>query len=309
MLTGILFALAACFIWGLIFVIPGFMDGFSSLEVALGRFTFYGILSMLIFLRAKTVGRCRYPLRIWLYAFYLSFFLTIGCYVFLVLGLRYSTPAICALVLGISPITIGLLGSWKEKEIPFKNLLLPSILIVIGMTIINLAQFGEGKSSFLMLGLVCAFISLVSWNWYVVVNSRFLKDHPDVEPSEWTTLIGVATLVWVVLIALILALFFKDQFSIEKYCTPSLELRNFLIGSAVLGLFCSWVATSLWNRATLYLPVSFAGQLTIFETVFGIMFFYLIKGHPPSWIEGLGIIILLSAVVYGIRKFKFAASS
>lgn len=301
MIKGIVFALLACFIWGLIFIVPGFMSGFSSLEIALGRYTVYGILSSLIFCRAKFQGKCRYPLSIWIKALYFSLICTMGYYTFLVLALRYASPAICALVLGISPITIAFYGNWREKEIPFKNLIIPSILIVVGLVIINLPHFeGGGLSSSYVFGLGCCLISLSAWSWYVVANSRFLNTHPEVSSSDWSTLIGVASIVWVMIFAVI----FQNQLQIDKYFTPSPELRSFLIGSAILGLICSWVGAFLWNRASLYLPVSLAGQLTIFETVFGVIFVYLLKGHFPPMMESIGIVVLLIAVVYGIRQFS-----
>ncbi len=80
-------------------------------------------------------------------------------------------------------------------------------------------------------------------------------------------------------------------------------MPKFLLGSATLGLLCSWVGAFLWNKASLHLPVSLAGQLTIFETIFGVLFFYLLTMTLPSTIEVIGIIILLAAIIYGIRKF------
>jgi drug/metabolite transporter (DMT)-like permease len=46
-----------------------------------------------------------------------------------------------------------------------------------------------------------------------------------------------------------------------------------------------------------------AGQLTIFETVFGVLFVYILQGHLPHLWEGIGIVVLLFAVIFGIRRF------
>lgn len=62
----ILYALASCFVWGLIFVVPAFMSNFSSIEVALGRYLFYGKFSSLILFKLKLQGRCHYALSIWI---------------------------------------------------------------------------------------------------------------------------------------------------------------------------------------------------------------------------------------------------
>lgn len=304
MYKGIAFALGACFIWGLIFIVPQFMTGFTSIEVALGRYFVYGIISSLIFCKSKFQGTCRHPRGIWVKALYFSLASTIVYYTFVVLALRYSTPAICALILGISPITIAFYGNWKQRETTFKSLIIPSALILIGLVIINVPHLEEsGSISTYVLGLVCSFLALLAWSWYVVANSRFLKHHPEVRSSDWSTLIGVATLFWVFVFALFLSLFFENQLQMEKYLTPGPELTKFIIGSAILGLLCSWVGAFLWNKASLHLPVSLAGQLTIFETIFGVVFVYTLERQMPPRMESIGIVILLIAIVYGIRQF------
>lgn len=298
MLKGIFFALGACLIWGLIFVIPQFMTGFSAIEVALGRYFLYGLVSSAIFLK----GRLNHPRSTWFKALYFSLIATIGYYTAVVLALRYSSPAVCALTLGLSPVTIAFYGNWREREISFKRLILPSLLILSGLTIINIPHLNAGPSLFSYgVGLGFSFFALALWSWYAVANSRFLKENPKVSSSDWSTLIGVSTLLWVILLATLLALFFKLETG--KYFTYSKELRNFLIGSAVLGFLSSWVGAFLWNQASVRLPVSLAGQLTIFETIFGALFVYLISQSAPPMVEIVGIAILFAAIFYGIKSF------
>ena len=304
---GIAYALCACFIWGFIFVIPQFMTGFSSLEVTLGRYLFYSTISSLVFIKSFLQGTCHFHRPIWIKALLFSLVSTIGYYTFLVLALRYSSPAICALILGISPITIALYGNSRQKEVAFKSLIAPSLLILLGLIIINTPHLESSSSpSCYILGLLFCILALISWSWYVVANSRFLKCHPEVRSSDWSTLIGVATIFWVIAFAAILIVFFEDQLHMEKYFIFNDELKRFLIGSAVLGLVCSWVGAFLWNKASFYLPVSLAGQLTIFETIFAVLFVFLITQSLPSPIEGIGIAILFAAIAYAIKKFAIA---
>jgi drug/metabolite transporter (DMT)-like permease len=304
MLSGVIFALSACFIWGLIFIVPQFMSGFSAIEVTLGRYLFYGLVSSLIFCKSKLQGSCKYSRSYWVKALYFSLVSTIGYYTFVVLALRYSTPAICALILGVAPIVIAFYGNWKQKETTFRSLIAPSLLILLGLVIINIPHLRDTASpSSYVLGLLCSLLALFAWSWYVVANSRFLKQNPKMRSSDWSTLIGVATLFWVVLFAIVLGLFSENQLHLEKYFTFNSELARFLIGSAILGLLCSWVGAFLWNRASLNLPVSLAGQLTIFETVFGVIFVYILERHLPPVTEAVGIGILLVAIIYGIRQF------
>lgn len=302
---GITFVLGACFIWGLIFVVPQFLEGFTCLEIALGRYFFYGAVSSLIFLKLKSQGSCRYPWRIWNKALHLSLACSMIYYTSLVLALRYSTPAICALILGISPITIAFYGNWKEKEASFRSLIMPTVLISIGLIIINVPYLNKSESpSEFILGLFFGLLALISWTWYAVANAQFLKNNPQVSSSDWSTIIGVATFFWVGLCGLVFGSIFFDQVDWNKYFMLSPSLINFLVGCSILGLVCSWVGGFLWNRACVILPVSLAGQLTIFETIFGLTFVYALKLTIPPLFEFIGISFFLVAITYGIRSIS-----
>jgi len=303
MFKGTLFAVAACFLWGLIFVVPQFMTGFSPIEIAMGRYLFYGGISSCILLKSKVQFNVSYPLKIWMKALYFSLFCTIVYYTALVLALRDSGPAIAALVIGISPITIAFYGNWKQKECSYKKLILPSAFIAIGLLIINLPPLlANDFSSKYLFGLFCCAISLFSWTWYVVANADFLKNNKNITPNEWSTLMGVATLFWVIVCGVVLVIGFSDQLDLAKYSSMDETMVNFLMGCTILGFLCAWVGAYLWNRASLYLPVSLAGQLTIFETIFGLLFVYVAAQEIPPLFECVGIMVLLSAVMYGIKQ-------
>lgn len=306
MQKGIIFALAACFIWGLIFVVPQFMEGFSAVEVALGRYLFYGIISTCILGRTLFQRSFNYPMSIWMQALVFSLISAIGYYTCVVLAMRYASPAICALILGISPVTIAYYGNWKEKECSFKELLLPSCMIVGGLVMINLPHIEmQNALSEYILGLIFSFLALASWTWYVVMNAHFLRANPKLPSSDWSTILGVATLFWVVVCSVCYGVFMGDNLDSEKYFTLSQPLVQFLIGCAVLGVLCSWLGSYLWNKASLFLPVSLAGQLTLFETIFGLLFVYLLEQRFPPMMEFLGMVVLFSAVVYSIRTPKY----
>jgi drug/metabolite transporter (DMT)-like permease len=307
MYKGIAFALSACFIWGMIFIIPQFMSSFSSLEIALGRYWFYGAISLLILLKANLQGSCRYPLAIWMKAFGLS--LLSGYYLWVVLAIRFSSPEVCALILGTSPITIALYGNWKEKEISYKQLLIPCLLILVGLVMINAPRLMLSNSAVeYSLGLIFSVVSLISWSAYVVLNARFLKHTPSVQANDWATMQGVTTLIWVIVGGCACCFVLWDQVEMDKYLTLNDEMIQFLVGCAALGLLCSWVGASLWNKASVHLPVSLAGQLMIFETIFGIVFVCLLEQKLPPLIEWSGILLLLGSVTHSIRSLSKASS-
>lgn len=298
LITGIIFALLACLIWGLIFIVPQFMEGFHSLEITLGRYFLYGLVSLLLFCKEHFYGKKRYPRAVWIYALIFSLIGTILYYVNVVLALRFCSPAICALILGAGPIAIAFYGNWREKEIQYRQLAIPSIGILIGLIVLNLPHMNrDSLLGSYTLGLFCALLALAAWSWYVVENARFMRSHPEISANEWSSLVGVATLIWVIILSGILGPFFHDSIQFSSYLSSS-----FLLGSAVLGILCAWAGTLLWNKACLRLPVTLAGQLTLFETIFGVLYVYLLEQRLPPLMEAIGVGILLLAVLYGIRK-------
>jgi len=302
MLKGIIFATAACFVWGFVFVIPGFMSSFSSFEVAIGRFAFYGLVSSLLFLSQCSRGSLIHSKSIWLRALFYSLVSNFVCYTCLVLSLRYSSPPIVALILGLSPISIALYGNSQKEELSFRALLWPGLLVVAGLLFLHTPTFEADTSlSSSLLGMLCGFCTLAIWSWYVVANSKFLKKNQEISPSDWSTMIGVSALFWALFFIAILQLFFVEEPALKKYSLENPFFGHFLIGSAILGLVCSWAGAYFWNQASLHLPVTLAGYMTVLETIFGILFVYIIEGAPPSLSEVVGIALLLSAVLSGIQ--------
>lgn len=307
MIIGVSLVLAACFIWGLIFVIPQFLIGFSPIEVALGRYFVFGTISLIIMLISGFKKWRHLSLSIWKKAMVYALIVNIVYYLFLVLGLRYSNPSVIALIIGISPISIAFYGNWRNRECDFKQLILPSCLIAIGIVLVNLEAIQMHENMIILheyvFGLCCGFLSLIAWNWFVVSNAEFLKENPTLPPGDWATLIGVGTLLWVAVIGSLVWISRSIE-PLNQHLELNQELKWFLIGSLTLGFICSWVGSYLWNSASKFLPVSFAGHLTIFETLFGLMFIYLYESRYPTKMELIGIMTLLSGVIMSIYIFK-----
>lgn len=307
MIKGVLFALAACLLWGLIFIVPTFMTDFDAFEIALGRHFVFGSVSTL-FLAVSFNTFKRYPFKIWKTALYFSLIANIVYYSCVVLGVNCASPSLTALILGMSPIVISFYGNWLEQDCHYRDLAIPAILIFLGLFFVNipaLQQEGTEEKPLYWVGALAACISLVAWSWFVVKNARFLKNNPEVAPAEWSTLMGTSTFTWVLLLGTLYESW-QGGDHWQQFTTPSLELKSFVIGCLVLGVVCSWIGSYLWNNASMRLPVSFAGELTIFETIFGLIFFYCLEQKLPSALEAIGVTLMLSAVFYSMGSTVFA---
>lgn len=305
MIKGVAYTLSACFIWGLIFVIPTFLTTFSPLEVALGRYFFYGILSIIFFGSICFKNLVKLPLMVWLQAFWFALIVNIIYYTSLVLAIQYSSAALATLIAGISPLSISFYGNWKNKEGNFTKLIFPSILIGAGLLIANGDALLNEKTFVLSLkyclGYFCAFLALGAWTWFVVANNQFLKRHSTITYFEWSTVLGVATLVWVFIIVGVSFFCFLETEDIQKYFIFNDEVKLFIICTAILGCICSWMGTFFWNSGCHLLPMSLSGQLTIFETIFGLSFVYLIEQRLPTYLEGAGMTLMLLAIIYSLN--------
>jgi drug/metabolite transporter (DMT)-like permease len=308
MFIGLLCALGACFVWGLIFIIPGFLEEYSPIEMALGRYFTYGCLSLILLFRRGVTSLKTISLRVWGQALIYGLISNVLYYMGIVMGLRYASAPVTVLILGMCPILVALYGNWQVRECQFRALLFPSLCMIFGIVLTNISEIDWSfqKYSFkqYFLGLISAFGALISWGWYAVHNARFLKKNPQIPRSEWSTLIGVSTLIWVLVFGCIL--YQKQLIHFERYNPFIFSLApRFLLGISILGFVCSWIGCTLWNHASSLLPISLMGSLIIFETLFGLMFVYLTEFQFPSTLEWVGITSMLGGIflsIYSVKK-------
>src|SRR5262245_55738353 len=107
MIRGIILTLSACFVWGLIFIIPMLLNEFSSVEITLGRYFFYGMISLLFFGGICYRKLIQYPTNVWMKAVWFALIGNVAYYISIVLAVQYSNPAITALIAGIAPVSIS----------------------------------------------------------------------------------------------------------------------------------------------------------------------------------------------------------
>lgn len=285
------------------------MTAFNPIEIAMGRYFCYGVVSLLYMLCFRRASLLQIPRFLWKKAFIFSLLANIGFYPSAVLGIKCANAAVAALILGMTPITITIIGNLKQKECSFKSLMWPCFAIATGLVLVNIPALQESSfeksASLYCTGLLFSFIALISWSIFAVANGRLLKKYPTLSSRDWSSIIGIASWVWVLTLGSGIIFFTPEPFFYKFYeWTP--ELQNFIIGSIILGLLCSWTGAFLWNKGSSMLPISLAGQLTIFETLFGLLFVYLMLKRVPTTIEFVGIAIILIGIYSSITVFAKA---
>ena len=299
MILGILSILGACLCWGFIFVIPQFLSDYSAIAIAVGRFFFFGLASLvfLVIKKRSLLDKKFFPF--WRQASILSFVATIVQYVGLVLCLRYANPSIAALIYGLAPITISLSGTWKKQGFNLKQFFLPGLLTFFGLILINLDAFQLTNSSppEYLFGLFCGFLGLSSWTWYAVANSEFMEKNRGISPLDWVTMFGTTT--FCIVSGIILCyLPFSPPKSLQQLGP------EFMIGCAILGIVSTYAAFLFWNEGTKRLPIHLVGQIAVFEMLFALLFIFLIEKRLPLTSETGGILFILAAVLIVLNREK-----
>ncbi|MEZ5315716.1 MAG: DMT family transporter [Chlamydiales bacterium] len=308
MWLGLLFAISACFLWGWIFVIPSFLSDFSGLEVVLGRYFVYGLISAILFFKGGLNKARQISKMIWIKALTFAFFSNIIYYLGIIIGLRFASPSLTILIASMSPVAVALYGNWYAREIVFTSMIFPVLCILSGLIIVNIAEidwtFSSNSLEGYLLGFFAAVISLLAWSWYAVHNARFLKRNPHIDVTEWTSIIGIATLFWACLTTIFFAFIIEKEIDISRFIHFSQETMRFTIAALILGGICSWLPCYLWNRASLYLPVSLMGPFLIFESIFGILLVFSFESHLPSLLEVFGMSTMLGGIILSIIAFR-----
>ncbi|MGW0563266.1 DMT family transporter [Streptomyces sp. NPDC003016] len=304
LLIGVLCGVSANLIWGLAFLMPVLLPDADAVALALGRYLVFGLVSLGIVLFTRGAGMRGLGRRVWCTALAFAFAGHLGYYFFLVQGIRHTGAPITTAIIGTLPVTVALTGNWVRKEFPFSRLLIPLGFITVGLVLVNLVEVDWGTAlsghsgTTWVIGIASALTALGLWTWYAVSNASFLRRHPEISSSAWSTLMGVCTLA-LSLVALPIA-----AVSGGVHIEGTGSLLPLVIGSLVLGLLVSWVGTVLWNRSSGLVPISIAGQLVVIQVIAGLLYVFTWDGRMPPPLELAGIALLIGGVLLAIQRTR-----
>lgn len=304
-LKPIIQAVLACFLWGFVFAMPVYLDSFSSLDIVLGRFMVYGVLSVVLLLFYTWIKKDRSFLKYWKEASLCAIVMNLVYFAALIYGSRFTAPSIITLIIGTGPITITVFSCLLKSDKKLLYLFIfPSVVIFFGLCLISIEAIKNDVSELTFFehvqGLLFGLISLTAWTWYVIFNSKVLRTNSEIKPVQWTALIGTITFIFALVGVAFQIMLNENAYFIQF----SWELgKDFWIGIFVLGIFCSWAAFTLWNMAGSKLHPALSGQLSILETIFGVALIYTFQGQLPSILEISGALCMLLGVSWGLYSF------
>jgi drug/metabolite transporter (DMT)-like permease len=299
-LTGILAGLAAGALWGLVFVAPRMVTGYSSVDLTAGRYVAYGLLAAAVMLLSRLAGKRRGRLptaRQALTAFGMSVLGFSGYYLLLAMAIRDAGTEVPSLVIGTIPVWIMLLGKPQHLRwgalLPGLGLTLAGLLLMMGATHSGAADGGGHYWR----GMALVTVSMLSWTAFAILNSAWLKRHPDVNATDWANWLGVAT----GLGALVMWLAAGSD---ARTLVAQDDSAAFVLLCMATGFGSAWLATILWTIASQKLSASLCGQLIVSETMFALLYSFVWDGHWPTPAQLAACVLFTGGILASIRAHR-----
>jgi drug/metabolite transporter (DMT)-like permease len=296
-LIGILAGIAAGALWGLVFVSPRMVSGYTSVDLTAGRFLAYGIVAaavMLMGLRTRRLPTVAQAIA----AVGMSILGFTGYYLLLVLAIRDAGTEVPTLIIGTIPIWVMLLG--KPQHLKWAALIPGLALTMAGLGLMMGSPHGGASApapEHYWRGIAMAVASLACWTAFAILNSAWLKRHPEVNATDWANWLGVATGIGALLLWLVAG-------SEPKALLAPADRGLFAILSIATGFGSAWLATILWNVASQRLSASLCGQLIVSETLFALLYSFAWDGRWPTLAQSAACVLFTLGILASIKAHQ-----
>jgi len=307
MISGVLYALLAGLMWGLIFVGPLIVPEYPAVLQSMGRYLALGLIALPI----AWLGRVRLrqlTRKDWVTALALTMTGNLIYYVCLASAIQRTGAPVSTMIIGTLPVVIpvfaNLLYSQRDGKLSWWRLSPALVLITIGLLCVNISELNQGLPDFsgwrYGSGIALALISVVCWAWYALRNARWLRENPDKHPMMWATAQALVTLPVSLLGYIAACLWLNGQ--TPDFALPFGPRPGVFIGLMIaIAVLCSWVGALCWNVASQKLPTVILGPLIVFETLAGLVYTFILRKEFPPLLTVSGIALLIVGVVIAVR--------
>jgi len=306
--TGVLFALAAGLMWGMVFVAPLLLADYPAALLVVGRYMAFGLIALPLALIDRRALRSLTRADWWA-AVKLSAIGNLLYYFCLAAAIQRAGGPLPTVIIGTLPVVIAITANLRnhrrDGRLPWRKLLPALGLIAAGIACVNQAElaalgvavhwrrYAEGAG--------LALVALACWTWYPIRNADWLRSHRDRSPRAWATAQGLVTLPMALIALAVLALTQELTLPVGFALPWGPRPPVFIALMVAIGLFASWLGTLCWNEASQRLPTALAGQLIVFETLAALAYTFAIAAQLPPWLTVLGIALLIAGVSSALR--------
>ena len=307
MISGVLYALLAGLMWGLIFVGPLLVPEYPAVLQSMGRYLALGLIALPL----AWLGRARLrqlSVKDWWTALALTMMGNLIYYFCLASAIQRTGAPVSTMIIGTLPVVLpvcaNLLYSQRDGKLPWRRLFPALICIALGLVCVNVAELQHGLPDFSPWrygsGIVLALIAVVCWAWYALRNARWLRENPDKPPMMWATAQALVTLP-LSLVGYIAACWWLQGQHLNFPLPFGPRPAVFIALMLAIAVLCSWVGALCWNVASQKLPTVILGPLIVFETLAGLLYTFILRQEFPPLLTVSGITLLMVGVVIAVR--------
>ncbi len=307
MISGVLYALLAGLMWGLIFVGPLLVPEYPAVLQSMGRYLALGLIALPL----AWLGRARLRQlngKDWWTALALTMMGNLIYYFCLASAIQRTGAPVSTMIIGTLPVVLpvcaNLLYSQRDGKLPWRRLFPALICIALGLVCVNVVELQHGLPDFSPWrygsGIVLAVIAVVCWAWYALRNARWLRENPDKPPMMWATAQALVTLP-LSLVGYIAACWWLQGQHLNFPLPFGPRPAVFIALMLAIAVLCSWVGALCWNVASQRLPTVILGPLIVFETLAGLLYTFLLRQSLPPLLTLSGILLLVLGVVSAVR--------
>lgn len=303
MVIGVLFALAAGMMWGLVFIGPIIVPEYPAALQSTARYLAFGLISLPLAWFDRNRLRCLTRAD-WLEALKLTVIGNLLYYFCLASAIQRTGAPVSTMIIGTLPVMISVAANLfyghDEGCLSWRKLTPALLVIALGLVLVNIAEL---KANLVPVdpwrygsGLVLAVIAVACWTWFPLRNARWLRKNPGTRPATWATAQGVVTFP----LALLGYVVVCGQLSVTDTAFP-LPLgprpEVFIPLMFAIGVLCSWIGALCWNEASQRLPTVLVGPLIVFEILAGLAYTFLLRQAWPPLLTLAGITCLVAGVI------------
>ncbi len=314
MLLGLLFALAAGLMWGLVFVAPVMLPGYAPALLTVGRYLAFGLITLPLapLLDRRTLRELQ-PAD-WWEAAKLSLVGNFLYYLCLSAAIQRAGAPLPTMIIGTLPVVIAICANHRNRvrdgHLPWAKLVPSLLLIAAGLACVNrdelaVLQAEAGDPRRYAEGALLALAAVACWTWYPIRNADWLRAHSNRSPRAWATAQGLVTLPMALVGVLLLSfvcLMAPGMLIPADFAFPLGDKPLAYVGlMAAIGLCSSWLGTLCWNEASQRLPTSLSGQLIVFETLAALAYAFAWNRRVPPPATLLGVALLIAGVIWALR--------
>lgn len=287
---GLLYAISANLIWGLVFLGPIWVPGATPVQITGGRYTAYGLFAVLCLLWvSQRTPAARAVLRnpsAWRRAAGLALLGNFVYFLCVSAAVQSIGMVLPTMIVGMIPVTVPVIACFWARRWPSRWLWCALLLMSAGIVLANWRPL-DGEPN--LKGLAFAVMSLLCWSAYALLNQRAMHKLAPGQSLLWASLQGAAGLPFGLALFVVAGGFGQAH------------LAQLIPVWLVLGVVCSGIANVLWNLGSARLPSTVLGPMIAFETLSGLACAWLYNGNPWPITAWLGATLLVTGVVLAVR--------